>query len=913
MSSLTSATYLPQHILEDALLVGRATNKSREELVKLCDYSKSHIEQTQVIDIPELASIALAIYDGNFAHVLQLPCFTEIFDPLFNLSVPSASITSAISSNIESFVHSSESSVTAKFQVLLIGVAALLGYAQSNWTGPRLARSPLIKPTDTEDNVSQYETFWEQASRSLLRSDGEDLYERISHRHLLFIATTILNSSSSDSLLGEIRSYSWWSLRSARLHQLSLETNSSTIKAWIDRTLAKTLSLYNEPSNSRSLFQQYLQAQLNIEAAQVQLTFWQYGSAGSHLQAASNALSLQVVVTGILGMRTRFQTQKKSQLVVTVQSPSGKPEGSCNRLPFDADNENLAKMMPKQSDVSDEVLLDELKLDTPVDLPRLHAIERALLLAYVEFMSRSAPIADVTAQQQLLAFLRAILAADHHRSYIVEAYALFQRSLLELNDTHRFDRGMLQLEELSLHSFSRTDNEVLDTLQASVRLDNLFLTAYPSLWSLEKQIGGRFESLGFMKSALECYERIEWWDGIVRMEISLGRKTHAEELLLKQLESTNRAQKPKWLCLLGDVRDSAELYMEAWEVSQQSYPRAQRSLGKYYRVRNDYKEAITHYQLALGLNPGFPQEWFALGYCAMEIKDYVTATSAFSRSVTFDPEYADAWNNLAASHLHAKNMRSAFLALEQAVRLKNESWKLWENYLYCALDIGEYAKALTAVENIANLKGRESNYELKGRGHGQKIVPVDERVLKSLDGIVRNDIVKNGKNSILSDRWRALLYKLSERVADNVVLWTCCVSLSVARGEFVDAVAFGEKALRFSQEGTEWLSRPELFQLIVSSAETLLDAIHAAIRANQSKLSALNSARLLISSIIERVRKSGSNEIQQSAEFESLLQLYSKLATESSEDTEPSNVASTNSRSRDELFGGSGSYLDQFR
>lgn len=153
-----------------------------------------------------------------------------------------------------------------------------------------------------------------------------------------------------------------------------------------------------------------------------------------------------------------------------------------------------------------------------------------------------------------------------------------------------------------------------------------------------------------------------------------------------------------------------------------------RGYAEAYVLLYQHKEAITHYELALALNPMFVLGWFGLGMmlrslqlrtelifgvgCAsLEEKDFSKAINAFSRVVALEPEvcflsamifgvnsssqYGDAWNNLAAAHLQLRHAEEAFTALQEAVKLKRDSWKVWENYVHAALVLSSSISCLS--------------------------------------------------------------------------------------------------------------------------------------------------------------------------------------------------------------------------
>jgi tetratricopeptide (TPR) repeat protein len=157
--------------------------------------------------------------------------------------------------------------------------------------------------------------------------------------------------------------------------------------------------------------------------------------------------------------------------------------------------------------------------------------------------------------------------------------------------------------------------------------------------------------------------------------------------------------------LLGDIKDNPEYYHKAWDVSNGTFPRAKRALGRHYFILKEWHRAYRHFMDSLAINSANPEVWFASGVCALELRRFGDAIEAFSRTASINPDHAEAWNNLAACHLHCENTRSAFGALEHAIHLKRDSWKMWENYLNCALDLQEYQKAANALGRLCSLRG----------------------------------------------------------------------------------------------------------------------------------------------------------------------------------------------------------------
>lgn len=138
---------------------------------------------------------------------------------------------------------------------------------------------------------------------------------------------------------------------------------------------------------------------------------------------------------------------------------------------------------------------------------------------------------------------------------------------------------------------------------------------------------------------MDLFESIHLYDGVIESCMLLGKLTQAESLIRGRM--AEKPNDPKLLCMLADCTRDISLYEQAWEASLHTYPRAQRSLANYKMQRQQHRDAIPHFQLALDINPMFPEEWYAMGFCAIEIKDFATAAMAFSRTVSFDPEVSN--------------------------------------------------------------------------------------------------------------------------------------------------------------------------------------------------------------------------------------------------------------------------------
>lgn len=141
-------------------------------------------------------------------------------------------------------------------------------------------------------------------------------------------------------------------------------------------------------------------------------------------------------------------------------------------------------------------------------------------------------------------------------------------------------------------------------------------------------------------------EIVQKREKVERSEVESSKK----ETKRFKIDSTREA---KLWCLLGDlVPEKAEEYYEkAWEVSNGTSSRSQRSLGGLYLAKEEFTKAIPKFQAALKINPLYARTWFALGCCLLREERLEEAREAFSRNVAVEEDDAEAWNNLAAVYL----------------------------------------------------------------------------------------------------------------------------------------------------------------------------------------------------------------------------------------------------------------------
>jgi tetratricopeptide (TPR) repeat protein len=83
------------------------------------------------------------------------------------------------------------------------------------------------------------------------------------------------------------------------------------------------------------------------------------------------------------------------------------------------------------------------------------------------------------------------------------------------------------------------------------------------------------------------------------------------------------------------VKD-VSFYKKAWKVSNKTFARAQRSLGRVYFYGGNYPKSIKAFQKATNINKFHSDTWFTMGCAYMKLNDLKNAANSFSTVVSID-------------------------------------------------------------------------------------------------------------------------------------------------------------------------------------------------------------------------------------------------------------------------------------
>lgn len=563
---------------------------------------------------------------------------------------------------------------------LVVALALLQGFVQTNWTGPDLDFTPLdiLPPTDSL-SIDELNS----ASIPLLTLHGEPAYHLAAHPILFLLALRILRSLP-DSLITK----PWFLLRAHLIH-LSLLDEPVDLDPSI-QTVLKALEK-DLPED------QDLQARYHLEQGLLQYKLGNDKPANQHFLSAARASGLEFELSGALGKKTKYQVNALSQLVLLAESrdrpedteyPSARNDGEGN-------GNGDGRGLPETMALNDDTLLEETeftKLSNPSTAsgsklahldpavqPPLHPLDQSLLLSLCLAQHNNSPESGLTASQMMPFVSRVV---SHPRNWSIHTTALLLRSRLESNRSRTVERSAMQLSAL-IDQMPTSDSTPQERLRWFHQIP------LPSKWEMEKELAKRYLSLGVVRSALDIFTRLEMWEDAVSCLQRMEREEEAEKIVRDLLEGRkiesdlvtvlakstmtegrrdklSSGREAKLWCLLGDIaltntaaskdpvkakEKAVECYDKAWEVSGQTSSRSRRSLGSLYFSGREYERAVECLKDAVVINPLFGRAWFTLGVCFVRLERWSEARDAFRRQVGVDEDDGEGWNNLAAVYL----------------------------------------------------------------------------------------------------------------------------------------------------------------------------------------------------------------------------------------------------------------------
>ncbi|XP_046625808.1 tetratricopeptide repeat protein 27 isoform X2 [Neodiprion virginianus] len=415
------------------------------------------------------------------------------------------------------------------FQLLSVGIASLLFFVQTNFTGP--------------ENTLDIDWLLGKREEALEFLHLEDeCNENVKKPELLYLSKILF---SNETLQNHHRTAAWWLFRANLLHQIVLEEASATL-------FKETEDLVEKISADDILSDEYLRTLFHVEAVQFYLYHRRIQNMEKHVEIAQHSAKLNMQLVGMLGKRTKYQQDEKAQLMLKVSTDKDNfPYRKCQDL-------------PTALELKDDLRLERVEYSEAAEIIELGALEEAVVLAKYFQIQKSQP-KDKLADEEVVPYLIAaeIIQQEIDKKPTVKLWCLLGDST---QDTKCYETAWKLSGEKSsraqrhwgLHYYSKQNyTEAVPHLKLSVELNNiqeniwirlgfaalqiedwkLAANAYRHYCALEQmnfeawnnlakayiKLGDKPRAWRSLQDAVKCnFDRWEVWDNLMVVSIDLG-------------------------------------------------------------------------------------------------------------------------------------------------------------------------------------------------------------------------------------------------------------------------------------------------------------------------------------------------------------------------------------------------------
>lgn len=655
-----------------------------------------------------------------------------------------------------------------------------------------------------------------------------------------------------------------------------------------------------------------------LELALAQKLYYDADGAWNSLQRACQIERIAFRVIGEMGVRTKHQKKSTAQLIAhayeimdntnvglplaefALRFPRNVDKPGANVFTGDQDKNSVPLPLPINIPVNDTDVLGYIRLTGDQESivttsnsgeniegegeqvalgkekNQLTPIQQALALGRASLV-RARNASHILTTEEMAPYVNLVIQnadSPFGTSSMVQIRALVLRVSSEQDRGRYLERCMSQMEELGDFIDNPMDSLPETTRNSAIAERNVFLFAssVPPRWELKKEIAISFGKIGLVKSAMEIFEKLEYWDELVDCHRLIGNLGAAEALVRNQLELLDNAvleegiidssevsanvlkfgsqgavharavRRPRLLCVLGDVTRDKRHLEAAWEESGFKYARAKRALARMCVEAEDWEEAVRHFKEALAINPLFPEAWFTYGCSAIQVNDMQLAARAFTTVVQQTPENGEAWNNLGRVLHEIGKTKEALKALSEAAKSKRDSWRIWNNILLLAIETRSSLDIVRSMERLLDLRGKD----------GVVAEPIGVAVAEIIRMTGSEDVVDRSLVGPVCRRLLKILGRCTALVSTNPSIWAAYAELHELvpdAGGIQKAFDCRLKQVRSLIAQGQWKSdRREFRHMALASDSLARDAVHS-----RNELS-IRAAKVHLQSIIEQTK-----------------------------------------------------------
>lgn len=606
--------------------------------------------------------------------------------------------------------------IDTEIERLAAATALILIFVQANWTAAKsaemcnstfcdLAPTPGVEtpPLGLLLGGERMHT----ATVQMLRADGEDANVNTKAAHCLLLARTVLGAPSNFKFLSNAAN--WWHARLAALNQrLLIDCPSSSldqqVMAGYKVAIAATKGAAGTFVGESAIIDGH-----DIEAlAQQELAVYGYWTKQREIytnavSAAKTCSKLSWSLDGMLGVRTKHQTEKRAQLIVRHSSY----RSVCADTALYGFGTDQVKELPNDVPLDDDTLLPEVRLEEDCLGLQASMIDQAVIM--IEGLGKELLEANDEAlrNEQLRPFTR-LLTCQPRSLWCIRATALWMRSTIESGKRRTSPRALSQLRSLQSEIVGQKESGSL------AREALFFAVPFPTQWELQRAIALGYCKEGIFELAGDIFLEIQSWHDVIDCYTAVNQVEKAESIVRSRLQVE---PSPRLWCALGelcersrigkaplpnDSDDAISCYKHALSIDY-NYTHAHRCLAKVAYQEKRFDDVIRHLETAVSLNSLSLPSWYTLGCTALQTQQWQKARKAFTHYVQAKPDDGEGYANLSVALVRLKCKEEAYVVLTEGVRHAWTNWKVWHNYVPLCVDTGHFSAAIRALQRLVDL------------------------------------------------------------------------------------------------------------------------------------------------------------------------------------------------------------------
>ena len=652
---------------------------------------------------------------------------------------------------------------------ILFSISSLYVFIIENFTGP-----PIYEELN-KDVLERIKTTIPYDFEDSLNLNGEYLHSQAHARELIYIPFTLLPRYNAPKL---------WIARTGMILQRCLTGLSPTLKSLILPEI--------EGDNAPILD--------GAELCLAYHLFHMYQKFFDQLEVFRQSIKFDYHLTGKLGKKTKFQQESKSQFILEIldcetlrkkQEEGTHPEHQQIQQQQENGGDDSVKTTKELTSYSREVKLDEFanllerpKMDEEFSIPKLTDEEMSFLLMESHAILER-KLGDEIRDEKSLPILTTIL--ELKPEYDFATVALFEKSRIEQREHGTQQRAALQLQSIN-DDFLKPQPPTLE------RIYKFFLLEHPPIWEVKREMGLQMMRIGAARTAADIFITNKMWDELgICCEIA-----HDPSIAIPILE--HETPSPLVLTVLGEQKKDKSILEQAWELSNHHMSRAKRSLAKLYIAESNWKDAIENYEIALRLNPLYPEAQYTLGCAYMRIEDFNNAIKAFQEVVSQKGDDSECFSNLAICFLTIDKTTEAHKAITQAIRFSRENPKIWENFMIISLRAEQFNDAIFGMEEINRVQPKWCNVQL--------IYEIMTELIEH-----KGDL----------KRFINAMEKISQTADCGFDFWSIYADLAKAIGDFESELEFRNNVIKALESGDK-ITEQEVFNRLAVAVEKYIEA-----------------------------------------------------------------------------------------